>query len=257
MTGTRLWWGGIQLENSDFRTYLEKSEALPAEVDHVVWPEYALPYDVRKNPLEWRKLLAFCRERNVTMTVGTQTHPDDGKWRNVALTLDGAGLLGEHTKNHPVHFFVDGEKGSSALPVETPHGRMGTPICFDCDYEGVVRRMTAAGAEVFVIPVMDAEAWTARQHDQHAELFRIRASENGRWLFSCATSGVSQVIDPRGHVHARLGALEQGTLVGRITKESGMTFYTRYGWLAPWMILGAMMVWNLVVLWRTFRRNSV
>jgi apolipoprotein N-acyltransferase len=91
---------------------------------------------------------------------------------------------------------------------------------------------------MFIVPIMDAESWTARQHDQHAELFRIRACENGRWMFVCATSGVSQIIDPRGHVHARLAALKQGTLTGTIRRESGLTFYTRCGWLTPWVNLG-------------------
>jgi predicted amidohydrolase len=117
-------------------------------------------------------------------------------------------------------------------------GKVGTPICFDCDYEGVVRKMTAAGAECFLVPLMDAESWTARQHDQHAELFRIRACENGRWMFTCGTSGVSQLIDANGHVHNRLAAMEQGVLSGRLVREVGLTIYTRFGWLFPWGVLG-------------------
>jgi apolipoprotein N-acyltransferase len=45
-------------------------------------------------------------------------------------------------------------------------------------------------------------------------------------------------IDPHGHLHGRLGALEQGTLVASVKGETRITGYTRFGWLAPWMILG-------------------
>ena len=104
--------------------------------------------------------------------------------------------------------------------------------------------MVFAGAETVVIPTMDAESWSARQHDQHAELARIRAAENGRWIFVCATSGVSQVIDSRGHLHARLGAMQQGTILGLVKRETGLTFYTRIGWMLPWLVLGvAALVW--------------
>jgi len=97
--------------------------------------------------------------------------------------------------------------------------------------------MTAAGAEMFIVPSMDAKSWSIRQHDQHAELFRLRACENGRWMFVCATSGVSQVIDPHGFIHASLPALAEGTLTGMIQRESRLTFYTRAGWLTPWIVL--------------------
>ena len=186
----------------------------------------------------------LCRERGITLTFGTQRHEADGtSWRNIALTVDPSGVRGEHNKVHPVHFFNDGIAGTSALPVETAHGKVGTPVCFDCDYEGVTRRMTAAGAECFIVPIMDAEAWTARQHDQHAELFRIRACENGRWMFVCATSGVSQVIDPAGHIHGRLGAMTSGILTGSVGRETRLTFYTRHGWLTPWAVLVAAAGW--------------
>lgn len=57
-------------------------------------------------------------------------------------------------------------------------------------------------------------------------------------VFVCATSGVSQVIDPHGYVHARLPALAQGPLIGTLRRESQLTFYTRWGWLTPWVVLG-------------------
>jgi apolipoprotein N-acyltransferase len=231
---------GIQREDVMLDEFLDATRALPSDVRHVVWPEYAVPYDIRANPREWQLVQDLCRERGFTLTFGTQRHEQENgeAWRNIALTLDPTGTRGEHNKVHPVHFFDDGIAGTDAKAIPTGHGMVGTPVCFDCDYEGVSRRMTAAGAEMFIVPVMDAKSWTARQHDQHAELFRIRACENGRWMFVCATSGVSQVIDPHGQVHARLGAMLSGTLDGSMRRETKLTFYTRFGWLMPWLVLG-------------------
>lgn len=241
--------GGLQLENVSLTEFLVGTKQLPPGIQYVVWPEYAVPYDLRANKRDLAIVQDLCRERGITLTLGTQSRPNGGDaWRNIALTLDPTGVLGEHTKNHTVHFFDDGTAGTTALPVLTAHGKVGTPICFDCDYEGIVRRMTAAGAELFVVPTMDAEKWSARQHDQHAELFRIRACENGRWMFVVATSGVSQLIDPNGHVHARLGALQQGAISGTLRRETRRTFYTRFGWLVPWAVLAVASVSWLVLL---------
>jgi apolipoprotein N-acyltransferase len=241
---------GMQLENVSLDVYLNATRRLPTNIRHVVWPEYAVPFDLRANKRDWELVQTLCRERDITLTLGTQDRPGGGEiWRNIALTLDPTGVLGEHTKVHPVHFFDDGTPGTTALPVQTRHGKVGTPICFDVDYAGVVRRMTAAGAEMFVVPTMDAESWSARQHDQHAELFRIRACENGRWFFVVATSGVSQIIDPNGQVHARLAALEQGAISGLLKRETKLTFFTRFGWLTPWCVLAMTAVcWTILLL---------
>jgi apolipoprotein N-acyltransferase len=238
--------GGLQLEGVWFDIYLAGTRQLPEDVKLVVWPEYSVPFDIRESKRELEAIRKLCRDRNITLTFGTKVGPGPApefKWRNIALTIDPTGILGEHTKVHPVHFFDDGTPGKTSLPVPTSLGEIGTPICFDCDYEGVIRGMTAAGAELLVAPTMDAEKWTARQHDQHAELYRIRACENGRWLFSVATSGVSQIIDPHGQLHARLGALQQGPISGIVKRETRLTFYTRCGWLFPWCVLGVAIIW--------------
>ncbi len=245
---------GVQLENHSLTDFLAATRNLQPGVRHVVWPEYAAPFDIRASKRDWESLQQLCKECDITLTLGTQARPGGGDlWRNIALTLDPTGFLGEHTKVHTVHFFDDGTPGTTALPVATSHGKVGTPICFDCDYEGVVRKMAAAGAECFLVPLMDAESWTARQHDHHAELFSIRASENGRWMFTCGTSGVSQLIDAHGQVHNRLPTMEQGVLSGRLRRETGLTIYTRFGWLFPWCILGTAVVGWLFLM---IRRRS-
>lgn len=242
--------GGIQSENGSVHEFVTATQALLRDVQYVVWPEYAVPYDIRADVKEWNLVQQLCRDREITLTFGTQRHEKGGDaWRNIALTVDPTGLRGEHNKVHPVHFFDDGIAGTTCVPVETLHGKIGTPVCFDCDYEAVARRMTAAGAEMFIVPVMDAKSWTAREHDQHAELMRIRACENGRWMFVCATSGVSQIIDPNGAVHGRLDAMIEGALLGSLRRESGLTFYTRAGWLIPWGVLGIAGSSWILLLW--------
>lgn len=230
--------GGVQLEGVTIDDYIKATRAMPEEVRHVVWPECAVPYDIRENVRDWNLLLELCREKDITLTFGTQSRPGGGdEWRNIAITMDGSGFLGEHNKVHTVHLFDDGTPGKLTATIKAKPGTFGTPICFDCDYEDIARGMVRSGAEYIVVPTMDAIAWSARQHDQHAELTRIRAAETGRWFFVTATSGVSQIIDPRGHLHARLGALEQGVIQGRVKRETGLSFHTRFGWLLPWCVL--------------------
>lgn len=237
----------IQAETASLKTYLKLSATAPPETQLWVWPEYAYASDLTRNPKDYQTLLAFLKERPGAITVlGTHTWVGEEGWHNTALTLNQDGPLGRHFKNHPVHLFDDGIPGTQALPVSTPIGRFGTPVCFDCDFQDVIRKMTVAGAEFIVSPTMDALSWTLPQHEQHARLFQIRAAENRRWLAVAATSGVTQIIDPNGHVVSRLPLVKEATLSGRVYPLTELTFYTRYGhlfpWLTPLLVLGCLIL---------------
>jgi apolipoprotein N-acyltransferase len=118
--------------------------------------------------------------------------------------------------------------------------------------------MTAAGAEMFAVPSMDAIHWSERQHVQHAELFRHRALENGRWMAVCATSGVTQIIDPHGNRRATIPLMKDGVLVSEIFPRREMTFYTRLGWRFPQGVAGAWLVGTLLlpVAWLRTRNKA-
>lgn len=240
---------GVQLEAVSLSEYLAATRALPEDVEYVVWPEVSVPYDIRLQERDWQEVLELCRERGITLTFGTKRMPSgpSGPWHNIALTVDADGVRGEHNKVHTVHMFDDGVAGNSARPVSTAFGNMGTPICFDCDYQDVMRRMTAAGAECFMVPFMDAIPWGAKEHAQHAELFRIRARENGRWVFACGSSGISQVIDPNGRVISSLGFPEQGVFMETVGRNKELTVFTRIGWVTPWVVLAATAICGVIL----------
>ena len=240
----------VQSEASDFDTYVALTRTLTLEerkkTDIILWPEHAILYDVRRDVREWGILTELAEESDSLIVVGTQTALEDGKWYNTALSLNSDGAIGEPYKNHTVHFFDDGVAGTEAKAVVTPRWKMGTPICFDCDYQDVIRRMVADGAEFLMIPSMDGIDWGAKQHYQHAELFRHRAAENARWVVVAATSGVTQVIDPYGNRINSLPIIDEGVLTAEIGSSDHLTMYTRIGWLFPWITMCAGCVW---VIW--------
>ncbi len=248
----------VQSEESYLPTYVDLTRSEHANSpDLVIWPEYALPYDVRQSPSQMAALTNLCAEMGVVLVLGTKT-PEGlapKAWRNTALVLDQSGELGEYFKARPVHFFNDGIPGHEFSPMQTRLGRFATPICFDCDYTAVARRMAVLGAEFFAVPSFDAEAWSANQHLQHAIMFRLRAAETGRWLACAASSGVSQIIDPHGNVHQSLPPMEVGTLTYPIGKETRLTFFVRIGWLFPWLTLVSSAIAVTVAAVREARRS--
>jgi len=234
----------VQSENCDLHAYLNASRKETSGSCLIVWPEYSVPYPVRQYGKELKSLIELAKEKDSVLVLGTQKALGSDRHYNEALTLDASGELGSHFKNRPVHFMMDGEPGTVAVPVTSRFGRIGTPVCFDDDYTEVVRRMTTAGAQAIVAPTMDAQRWTAREHLQHAELFRHRALENGRWLVVAATSGMTQFIDPHGNRISQLPLDEDGTLQGSIHLHDHLTFFTKYGWTFPWMLMAGTVLWT-------------
>lgn len=240
----------VQSENCDFFSYYDRSKESDFRDGVILWPEYSTTGDVRTSlwGREQKPLLTLlvdlAKERNVTFILG-QSRDEGEKHFNEAITIDASGVVGSHDKNRPVHFMNDGIPGQTALPVQTRWGTIGTPICFDNDYTEIPRRMSAAGAQVFLAPSMDAEHWSHRQHWQHAELFRIRAAETGRWYVVCATSGMTQRIGPDGKRAESLPLMQDGILRTTVYRRNDQTFYVRYGWVLPFVLLAAAVIWSI------------
>jgi hypothetical protein len=108
----------VQLESVTIDYLIKATKAMPDGIDHVVWPEYAVPYDIRRHSRDWNLLLDLCREKDITLTFGTQTRSaGQEKWFNIAITMDASGVPGEHTKVHTVHMFDDSTPGGSAATI--------------------------------------------------------------------------------------------------------------------------------------------
>ena len=238
-----------QSENLDFYTYFEEAQKSEFRDGVFLWPEASTSADVRLTKFgrdentQLDRVKQLAAERNAMFVFGQYRETSEGTVINDALSVDGSGVIGTHQKNRPVHFMNDGEPGKIAAAHDTPWGRIGTPICFDNDYTEIARRMAADGAEMFLVPSLDAERWTRRQHWQHAELFHLRAAETRRWVAVCASSGLSQIIDPSGKRIATVPMMEDAILEGTLHRRTDQTIYVRVGWLFPWLITTVALLW--------------
>lgn len=233
----------LQAEFVGLDRYEELIDSCEDEVDVILFPEYAVETDVEVLTGVLERLKRIAKERDAVLILGAKTLiSQSADHYNSAITLNADGVLGRHFKNNPVHFFNDGEKGVSAEAVSAPFGKVGTPICFDNDYEYVVRRMVNSGAEVFLVPSLDARHWGEREHVMHAEVFRHRAVESGRWFCIAAGSGKTQMIDPNGTVVDSIPLMDEGVLVADVYLSNAPTLYQKSGWIVPWVAMFASFV---------------
>jgi nitrilase len=115
------------------------------------------------------------------------------------------------------------EPGDRVVTVDSPFGRLGLSICYDLRFPELYRAMK----EVDVI--LAPSAFTATTGKAHWEiLIRARAIENLAYVLAPAQSGLhpngrkthgdSMLVDPWGHVQARLPE-GTGVVTGMIERE--------------------------------------
>jgi apolipoprotein N-acyltransferase len=241
----------VQATSDDEDTLFALSRPSGGPIDVLVWPEYSFTSDPREYAPLWAKLEQAPRENGCFFIFGAkdQWDPrDEAAFRNTAFVLDPEGrLVGQHVKNHTVHFVRDGVPGKEARAIDTTLGRLGVAICFDMDYPDVARRLAADGAELFLVPNMDPLEWGPMQRAQHRLMFQMRAVECGRWLARADVAGGTSIVAPNGREVARVATTEPVRLEGRVGRETGQTLFVRGGWRfgpACLLVLVGLCVWR-------------
>lgn len=231
--------------------------------DLVVWPETALPDELRNSDPSY-ELVYHLATNGVPILVGTMDTlwPEEGRpvFYNCSILVDGDGYLVEqYNKQHLVVFgeYVPFRDALPIMKAMTPIQESftggttatvfrlqgGGPaafsalICFEDTVAALSRAFVKNGARMLVNQTNDAwfdPSWASRQHLAHSIL---RAVENRVPVVRSANSGATAHIDHRGHVVSLLEN-EAGQLAFpgfRISEvklpADGMplTFYTRYG----------------------------
>ena len=109
---------------------------------------------------------------------------------------------------------------------------VGTPICYELVFPGVVRGFAADGAELLVAITNDAWYGRTGAPYQFLAITALRAAENRLWTARAANTGVSAIIDAAGRVRQRTSIFETGVLVADVPLRSGEvppTPYARFG----------------------------
>jgi apolipoprotein N-acyltransferase len=64
---------------------------------------------------------------------------------------------------------------------------------------------------------------------QHLQISQMRALETGRWWLRANNTGITAILDERGHVRDHLPPFTTGALHGMAQGHTGLTPYARWG----------------------------
>jgi apolipoprotein N-acyltransferase len=229
-----------------------------ARPDLVLWPENASDIDPILNPDAHALIDGAARAVGVPILVGTLGDgPTPTTIRNIAYVWDPrTGPGASYVKRHPVPFAEyiplrsiarrvskdvdlvqrDFVKGDHPGVLRVGPAMVGDVICFEVAYDGLINDV-AQNSEMIVVQTNNATFGRSNETWQQLAMGRLRAIEHGRPVLVAATSGVSAVIDPDGHVAARSDVFTADVLVRTVSGRQGSTLAGRVGAGPEWVIV--------------------
>ena len=222
--------------------------ALTAEAgdrDVVVWPEAAIPdyYHLAKafiddtaqtlgGDLVQGTVMAEVDESGTLTVYNAAVSSAGGIYRKRRLVPFGDYVPFESALRGLIAFFdlpmSRGTPGAETQPLLKAAGwDLAMAICYEIAYPKAVAEH-GRGADVLVTVSNDTWFGSSIGPLQHAQMGRMRAIENGKYLLRATNNGVTALIDDRGAVVAQLPQFEQGVLTGTVHATSGSTPFARF-----------------------------
>ena len=227
------------------------------KIDLIVWPETALPDDLRYSEPSYDLVRALATN-GIPLLAGSMDtiYHDDGEpeYLNSSMLIDTFGrLVTQYDKRHLVPFgeyvplrkllpfikamtpiqasFSPGST-STVFHLDGPNAAFSALICFEDAIAQLARESVRNGARLIINQTNDAwfdPSGASRQHMAHCI---FRCVENHVPAVRSANTGVSCHIDARGNIQISLPVRTSGFSTPVVTLAPDnlpLTFYTRHG----------------------------
>ena len=237
----------------------------------IIWPETAIPslYPVVESflgPLaERQKALGGSLISGIPMKVLDLDHP---KGRRIHNSIFNLTELSSYHKQRLVPFgeyiplqnefrdllnFLNIPDFTFSVPKLTPQPllRVGaykysTAICYEIAYPELVRQYSKKSD---IILTLSNDTWFSHSigPDQHFQIARMRAIENGRWLIRSSNNGISAIVSPQGEVIKQAPRYTEAVLQAKVQPLQGLTPYQKYGqWplISSYFLILAVLGWH-------------
>jgi len=229
-------------------------------VDLIVWPESSLPFFFQKELIYSARVSSLARETGASLVVSSpaleQSNGRELLLNSAFMIAPDGSTVGRADKVHLVPFgeyvplakllpFVkkmvegigDFSPGSGIVPLQATTCKAGILICFEGIFPEISREYVVKGADLLVNITNDAWFGDSSAPYQHLSMTVFRAVENRVPLVRSANTGVTAVIDSRGHIRGMTELFREALLTGSVRVGSERSFYTERGDIFAWICL--------------------
>ena len=228
------------------------------KLDMVFWPENASDVNPFADKEAEALVGAAVRGVDTPLLVGTLTRDDVGA-RNTMVVFDPETGPGErHDKRFlqpfgeymPMRDFFrnfsdlvdlagDFKPGSDNGVVHMGGIPVGVATCYEVAEDEAYRMAVRGGAQILSTPTNNATFGFTDMTYQQLAMSRMRAIETDRAVVVVATSGVSAIVHPDGHVSQQTEIFEPAHLAETLPLRTGTTPAVRFGQVLEWLLVAA------------------
>jgi apolipoprotein N-acyltransferase len=265
--------------------HVRETEKLAAQVaagavpqpDLVIWPENSSDIDPYANPDAYAEITQATDQIKAPISVGAVVSSQAPGPKNTAILWQpGKGPVEQYVKRQlqpfgetmPArsffrHFSADVDKAgdfvAGTTPVVFPMGpaKVGIDTCYEVAFDSVVRA-SVPGSTLLAVPTNNATFGLSEMTYQQLAMDQERAVEHGRAVVVAATSGVSAIIQPDGHITKQSGLFTPAALVATVPLRSTTTLADRLGtWPEAAMVTIGLLALAFGIIVRIRRRRPV
>lgn len=226
---------------------------LTGDYDLIIFPESALMSDPEADPLLMSRIVATARRHNSFVLINAINREQEGAIYNTnRLYAPDGSLVANYSKRHLVPFgeyvpwrselsfisaidqvpedFTAGQNNASNSGVlNLDRKKIGSLICFESVFPELARREVRDGAEALIVSTNNRSYRRSANSAQHVQSSQMRAAETGRALVQASISGISAIIDPRGHIEKRTELFKPAIIEAKVPLRAGETPYVKHG----------------------------
>jgi len=231
----------------------------------VLWPENASDVDPLTNAKVYAQVQAAAKAVNAPMLVGAVLDAGPDHVTNTGIVWSPTTGPGEsYTKRHLVPFgeyipwrgFVSHLTDLTTLvpenflpghtvgALDVGPTRIADVMCFEIAFDDAVRSGVTHGGRIIVVQTNNATYMGTAETRQQLAMSQLRAVEHGRSVVVAATSGISAIIAPDGHVVTQTRELTPAIIDLPVVERSQLTLADHLGGSPEWAIgiLGVLVV---------------
>jgi apolipoprotein N-acyltransferase len=229
--------------------------------DLVIWPENSSDIDPYANADAYAEISQAAAAIKAPISVGAVVSSQAPGPKNTAILWEpGKGPVEQYVKRQlqpfgetmPLrsvfrHFSADVDKagnfvaGTKPVVFDMGPAKVGIDTCYEVAFDSVVRD-SVTGSNLLAIPTNNATFGLSEMTYQQLAMDQERAVEHGRSVVVAATSGVSAIIDPDGHITQQTGLFTPAALVATVPLRTTTTLADRLGAWPEWVMVAAGLV---------------
>jgi apolipoprotein N-acyltransferase len=213
--------------------FATSEKLIPSGIKILSWASGNAVVFAEDEPRLIQRMQEFAKKHQIyffpgLLVLGNPDYPDEN--HVLAIQPDGQIAYGHFKGRSP----NKGDfQGNTIEVIETPYGRIASPICYEMEFHRFIRQAGKKGVDIFIVPGDEPARGAAKMH---TELSMLRSIENGFSMVRTTLEGLTMGADYQGRVLSQLDfykTLSDRILITELPVKGVQTIYSRYGdWFA-------------------------